>query len=122
MVQRDDVTRTLHRLAHAAYFGQATWPASRETNEALHAMMLEAKLIRMIDDRGSFVSEPGVAAELDLLLYVIGHNDPGDFPELTVDDWHELEQLGSWEACLAAIKPRIFAAYERRFIASGARQ
>jgi hypothetical protein len=111
MLHRDDVIRTLYQFAHAAIRGQAPWPARRETNEALYAMLLEVGLIREVDGpdgyEGSFVIDDGI----ELLTFVIGYRDPYEFPGLTIEDWHELERLQSEEAVLAAIKARIFTAY-----------
>jgi hypothetical protein len=124
MVHRDDVTRTIHVLAHATVLGQAPFPASRQTRDAVRSMMVDAGLVAVDSDTGRITSAPGVAAEFDLLLYVIGLNEPGDFME--TEDWDAIEEAfpqgATEEQCLPFYKRKIFAAYAQRYLPSSACQ
>jgi hypothetical protein len=124
MFCRDDVIRTLHRLAFAAFCGRAPWPCSRETNEALDVLLLRAgmKVAAPEHGPGTYTTPRDVAAETELLLYVIGHYDPCDFMEPA--DWDEVDEAyprgdATREQCEPFYKRKIFAAYAQRYVRSG---
>jgi hypothetical protein len=115
--KKEEALRTLRRLAHAVYCGQAPWPSSTERNKEISQMCVRA---------GLFIPVPGAPSgdftiaeepDLELLLFVIGLNEPTD----AVDDdafglsWDDLEHKSEAEA-LPIIKRAVFAAYERRFM------
>jgi hypothetical protein len=70
----------------------------------------------------TFTTDAG--SELNLLLFVIGHNEPSDFMES--EDWQEIEDdypLGATEEqCLPYFRRKIFGAYAARYLPSMSRQ
>jgi hypothetical protein len=108
------VLLTLHRLAFAAFCGGAPWRCSSETNEALHALLPSARDL-----------PPDVAAEIELLCFVVGHYEPDEY--LEPEDWDEIELEfprggATREQCLPYAKRKIFAAYARRHVLSARAQ
>jgi hypothetical protein len=73
-INRDDVIRHIHRLAHAVACGQSPFPQSEETTQAVYRMLAETGLSKEIGPNLQTLTEPGLG---DLLI-LAGIHEPWD--------------------------------------------